>query len=110
MNRQPGHNLLTFSLVLVLFLLSVLGCRQGSRLPQPSWTKSTVLAEREDHPSKILSDGSHLYYVTGGTVASQQQGTNNIKRLSLKDGSVSVLVKGGERIPDPALALDEKFL
>src|SRR6266849_6193856 len=51
-----------------------------------------------------------VYFVTGGTVASMHEGTNNIKKISLKDGSVSVLVKGSERIPDHALAADEKFL
>jgi hypothetical protein len=93
---------------MILFLLSILGCKETPR--PPSWIKTKVLADREDHPSKILSDGSFVYYVTGGTVASQRAGTNNIKRISLKDGGVSVLVNMGERIPDTTLALDDKFL
>ena len=75
-----------------------------------SWTKAKVLSAKEDHPSKIISDGQFVFYVTGGTIASQQEGTNNIRRIALKDGTVSVLVKGGKEIPDPVLAADEKFL
>ncbi|CAN5468054.1 hypothetical protein BH10CHL1_BH10CHL1_30070 [soil metagenome] len=93
-------------------VLSLLGCG-GATSPTsvpPSWTKSKVLATNEDHPSKILVDDAFVYYVTGGTVASQQEGTNNIKRIALKNGEVSVLVKGGEQIPDTVLALDEQFV
>jgi hypothetical protein len=97
------------TLALVLLLLAVLGCRSITQKP-PSWTKAKVLSDNEDHPSKIITDGHALFYVTGGTVASQHEGTNNIKRISLKDGSVSVIVKGGDLIPDSTLAVDEKFL
>jgi len=92
-----------------ILLLAILGCRSTLQNP-PSWTKAKVLADKEDHPSKIISDGSFVYYVTGGTVASMNEGTNNIKRLSLRDGSVSVLVKGGQLIPEETLAADDKFL
>lgn len=93
---------------LTLLLSAVLGCRSITQ-PKPSWTKAKTLAENEDHPSKIISDGNSVFFVTGGTVASMNEG-NNIKRISLKDGSVSVLVKGGKIIPDSTLAVDEKFL
>jgi hypothetical protein len=96
-------------LALVLLLLAVLGCRSITQKP-PSWTKAKVLSDNEDHPSKIICYGQSIFYVTGGTVASQHEGTNNIKRISLKDGSVSVIVKGGDLIPDAALAVDAKFL
>ena len=96
-------------LALGLFLLAVLGCRSITQ-KAPSWTKAKVLSDNEDHPSKIICDGQSVFYVTGGTVASQHEGTNNIKRISLKDGSVSVIVKGGDRIPDATLAADAKFL
>ena len=88
----------------------ILACRSTNQPASPSWTKAKVLSGHEDHPSKIISDGSFVYYVTGGTVASMNEGTNNIKRLSLRDGSVSVLVKGGQLIPEETLALDDKFL
>lgn len=38
------------------------------------------------------------------------EGTNNIKKISLNDGTVSILVKGGKIIPDTTLAIDDKFL
>jgi hypothetical protein len=69
-----------------------------------------VLSDKEDHPSKIISDGLSVFFVTGGTVASMNEGTNNIKKFSLKDGSVTVLVRGGKQIPSAALAVDDKFL
>ncbi len=102
-------NLSTLALALGLLLLAILGCRSITQ-PKPSWTKAKVLSDHEDHPSKIISDGQYIFYVTGGTVASQHEGTNNIKRISIKDGSVSVIVKGGDLIPDSTLAIDEKFL
>lgn len=103
--RNPS----TFILAVALLLLAILGCRSITQ-PKPSWTKAKKLSENEDHPSKIISDGNSVFYVTGGTVASMNEGTNNIKRIFLKDGSVSVLVKGGKLIPDSTLAVDEKFL
>ncbi|HYX28859.1 MAG TPA: hypothetical protein VE863_09840 [Pyrinomonadaceae bacterium] len=95
---------------LVILVLAIVSCRSINQPKAPSWSKAKVLVDREDHPSKIISDGESVYFVTGGTIASQHEGTNNIKRISLKDGSVSVLVKGGELIPDPALAIDEKYV
>lgn len=106
---KTNHNLSVVILAVGLLLLALLGCR-STRSNPPSWTKAKKLAEKEDHPSKIISDGNYVFYVTGGTVASMNEGTNNIKRISLKDGSVSVLVKGGKLIPDSTLAVDEKFL
>lgn len=101
-----------FTLALLL-LLTLPGCR-GSRRSRTSdagsWTKAAVLAEREDHPSKIVADDEAVYFVTGGTIASQRDGTNNVKRISLKDGSTTILVKGGDRIPEEMLFVDQKFL
>lgn len=97
-------------LALCLLLLIILACRATNEPPQPSWTKAKILSDKEDHPSKIVADGDAVYFVTGGTVASQHEGTNNVKRISLKDGNVTVLVKGGELIPEAALAVDDKFL
>jgi hypothetical protein len=55
-------------------------------------------------------DGQFIYFVTGGTVASKNEGTNNIKSISLSDGRVSVLVKGGESIPTSSLAVDGQYV
>ena len=100
----------SFVLSLALLVLAILGCRSTNPTDSPSWMKAKVLSDKEDHPSKILSDGQSIFFVTGGTVASVKEGTNNIKRISLKDGSISVLVKGGERIPSASLAADDKYL
>jgi hypothetical protein len=106
---QTKQNAFSLFFVLILLLACILGCK--STAPAPSWTKTKLLAQNEDHPSKIIADGSFVYFVTGaGTIAAKNEGTNNIKRISLKDGSVSVLVKGGEHFPSDALAVDDKFL
>jgi hypothetical protein len=90
-------------LVVTLMPVCVGACKSAA------W-KARVLADKQDHPSKIISDGDYVYYVTGGTLASQAEGTNNVNRISLKDGSLAVLVKGGEHFPSPTLAADNKFL
>lgn len=110
LNFPRKHNL-AFRFVLIFVLLVLWGCDSTPATPAPaSWSKSKVLVTNEDHPSKILVDDAFAYYVTGGTVASQNEGTNNIKRIALKNGEVSVLVKGGQQIPDTVLALDEQFV
>ena len=102
--------LLSPALALGLILFALIACRSTNFSNSPSWAKAKVLSDKEDHPSKIVTDGDAVYYVTGGTVASQHEGTNNIKKFSLKDGTISVLVKGGEIIPDTTLAIDKKYL
>jgi hypothetical protein len=97
---------LTFSVL----LLVILACRPTNKSHEPSWTKAQILSDREDHPSKIVADGKYVYFVTGGTVASKNEGTNNIKRISLGDRTVSIVVKGGDLIPGSMLAVDERFL
>jgi hypothetical protein len=95
---------------LVALILILLGCRSTNQPKAGSWTKAKVLADKEDHPSKIVTDGEAVYFVTGGTVASQHEGTNNVKKISLNDGSASILVKGGDIIPDTTLAIDDKYI
>ena len=104
------HNVLVSSFTLLMLVLTIAACRSTNTPTPSSWSKAKILADKEDHPSKIVSDGEAVYFVTGGTVASMNEGTNNIKKISLKDGIVSVLVKGGQIIPDTTLALDEKFV
>jgi len=110
MNKlNTKRNIYPSCLALGLILLAILGCR-STKTQSPSWTKVKILSDKEDHPSKIVTDGDAVYFITGGTVASMNEGTNNIKKISLKDGTVSVLVKGGKIIPDEMLAVDDKFL
>src|SRR5205807_930990 len=98
------------ALAFFLLLFAVIACRTINQPQSPSWTKAKVLSDKEDHPSRIVSDGAAVYFVTGGTVASMNEGTNNIKRISLNDGAVTILVKGGKQIPEAMLAVDNKYL
>ncbi len=109
MSRSPSP-IKRLLAALALLALALIGCRSSTFSNPPSWVKANVLSAKEDHPSKIVSDNDAVYYVTGGTVASQHEGTNNIKRISLKDGATSIIVKGGDLIPESSLAIDDKFL
>jgi hypothetical protein len=102
--------LLTPVLVFSLLLFAILGCRSTNQTTAPSWSKAKVLSDNEDHPSKIVSDGKSVFFVTGGTMASKNEGTNNIKSISLSDGRVSVLVKGGDVVPSSTLAVDVQYV
>src|SRR6267143_3844082 len=86
-DTMPKRHHTEFSLVLALafLLLAILGCRSTNLSKGPSWAKAKVISDNEDHPSKVISDGRFVYYVTGGTVASKNEGTNNIKKISLQD-------------------------
>lgn len=72
------------STAILILVLSILGCTQIFR-EEPKWPKSKILANKADHPQKILSDGAYVYYVTGGTIASQNEHTNNINRIKIAD-------------------------
>jgi hypothetical protein len=108
--RETSPRKRVLVLALPLLLLAIVSCRSTNQPPAGSWTKARVLADKEDHPSKIVTDGEAVYFVTGGTVASQQEGTNNIRKISLPDGGVSSFVRGGEIIPDTTLAIDDKYI
>src|ERR1041385_85912 len=97
-------------IAIAILVLAIVACRSTNQPSTASWSRARVLSDKEDHPSRIVADSDAVYFVTGGTVASQHEGTNNIKKISLKDGSVSVLVRGGEIIPDTTLAIDDKYL
>ena len=107
---KVSASILKPAIALFLFLFAVLACRSTSHTPAPSWANAKILCDKEDHPSKIVSDGAAVYFVTGGTVASMNEGTDNIKRISLSDGAVTILVKGGKQIPEAMLAVDDKYL
>jgi hypothetical protein len=66
----------------------IIACRSPNQPPPAHGTKARLLADKEDHPSKIVTDGEAAYYVTGGRCESAAS-TNNIKKISLTDGSVS---------------------
>jgi len=95
---------------IALISFAVIACRSGRQPAPATWSKAKILADKEDHPANIVTDGDAVYFVTGGTVASRQEGTNNLRKISLKDGSVSVFVRGGEIIPDTTLAIDDNYV
>ena len=112
MSRPYSSSVVVFKAVIAIAILALalIACRSTNQTSTASWSKTRVLADKEDHPSKIVTDGEAVYFVTGGTVASQHEGTNNIKKILLTDGSVSVFVRGGDVIPDTTLAIDDKHL
>jgi hypothetical protein len=94
--------------------LSILcGCLSGCgmKTSEPRWPRSKVLATNLDHPQAIAVDEKHIYFVLGGTVASQNEGTNNVMRMPIEGGTPTVVFKGGDKyIPDTFfLTLDERY-
>ena len=107
---KVSASILKPAIALFLLLFAIIACRSTRKPPAPSWANAKILSDKEDPPSKIVSDGAAVYFVTGGTVASMNESTNNIKRISLSDGAVTILVKGGQQIPEAMLAVDDKYL
>jgi hypothetical protein len=108
MSAQPRSLLWRVAALSILFgLLS--GCELSTR--EPEWTKSKVLATKLDHPQAVAVDEKFIYFVSGGTVASQHEGTNNVMKMPVEGGTPSVVFKGGDKyIPDTFfLTLDEKY-
>ncbi|MBK7706270.1 MAG: hypothetical protein IPJ30_10930 [Acidobacteria bacterium] len=89
----------------LLVLLAALGCGES----KPSvWQKAKPVTEKLDHPSALIADAENLYFVTGGTVASKNEGTNNLMKMPVGGGAPELLFKGGDLIPDSlALGIDE---
>lgn len=76
-----------------MFLLgTVLGC--GGLESKPAWQKAQVLADSVDHPQAITTDENFVYYVTGGTIASLNEGTSGVWKMPLAGGEATQLFKG----------------
>jgi len=91
----------TVSLLWRIAALSILvGGLSGCELKntEPTWTKSKIIAAKLDHPQAIAVDGKYLYFILGGTIASQKEGTNNVMRMPIEGGTPTVIFKGGENI------------
>lgn len=95
--------------LLILFGV-LLGCKKTAK--EPTWTKSKIIAGKLDHPSAMTVDDKFIYFVTGGTVASMNAGTNNVMKMPVDGGEPTVIFKGGEKyIPDSFVMLnDDKFV
>lgn len=91
-------------------LAMILGCGGLNSKPK-EWKKAKPITERLDHPNALANDDKFIYFITGGTVASKNEGTNNVLKMPVEGGAPTVLFKGGEIIPDSnALALDENYV
>lgn len=93
----------------------ILGCAEAEKKPQ--WQKAQVFAENLDHPAAIATDENFIYFVTGGTVASLNEGTSGVWKMPLAGGQAIQLFKGvliNERkaiLPDTfVLATDENYV
>jgi hypothetical protein len=100
-----------FGMVLALLL----GCSETAK--KPRWQKALVLAENVDHPAAITTDENFVYYVTGGTIASLNEGTSGVWKMPLAGGAPVQLFKGRKIdenkgiLPDTfVLATDEKYV
>lgn len=92
-------------IIITSFFAMILGC--GESKPK-EWTKAKPITERLDHPQALQNDEKFLYFITGGTVASKNEGTNNLLKMPIGGGNPSILFKGGDVIPDAnAIALDK---
>lgn len=97
--------MISLAFALTALLAGVLGC--GESKPQ-KWQNARSLADNLDHPSALTADGTTLYFVTGGTVASKNEGTNNLMKMPVGGGAPEVLFKGGDLIIDPhSIVTDE---
>ncbi|HVE57431.1 MAG TPA: DUF5050 domain-containing protein [Pyrinomonadaceae bacterium] len=100
----------------LMFILGViLGCSATKK--EPEWQKAQVLAEKVDHPQAITTDDQFIYYVTGGTIASLNEGTSGVWKMPLAGGQPVQLFKGCQidkdhvLLPDTfVLATDEKYV
>jgi hypothetical protein len=101
---------LCFIFLMVSLLTMLLGCG-GGRSAAKEWKNARPLTGDLDHPNALASDDKFIYFVTGGTVASQHEGTNNVMKMPISGGAPTVLFKGGDIIPDAeALALDDDYV
>lgn len=101
-------NLLNISVAVIMLLIIASGC--GEPAPR-KWSNARLVAGGLDHPSALISDAETLYFVTGGTIAARNEGTNNLMKMPLSGGKPEILFKGGDLIPETsALAIDESHV
>lgn len=107
---QRLRSILFTASALSILLAALLGCKQTVK--EPTWTRSKIIASRLDHPSAMTVDDKFIYFVTGGTVASMNAGTNNVMKMPVEGGEPSVIYKGGEKyLPDFFVMInDDRFV
>lgn len=106
-----------FNFIFVMALLTFLSVACGENSKQPEWQNAKILAENVDHPAAIVSDDLFIYYVTGGTIASLNEGTSGVWRKPIAGGEPVQLFKGHYIDKDKVilpdffvLAIDEKYV
>lgn len=107
---------LNLILPLMSLLGIILGCG-GVTDKKPAWQSAKIVAENVDHPAAIISDDLFVYYVTGGTIASLNEGTSGVWRKPIEGGEAVQLFKGRyidqNRVILPdffVLATDDKYV
>lgn len=83
----------TLFMTITALLSIVLGCSQTAETPD-EWSKAKILADKLDHPNAITSDNKFIYYVTGGTIASLNEGTSGVWKMPINGGQPVQLFKG----------------
>lgn len=108
-------NRITLIITISIFFAMILGC--GGIAKTPEWTKAKILAEKLDHPSAIATDEKYIYYVTGGTIASLNEGTSGVWKMPIEGGQPVQLFKGYQKDKNTVvlpnlyvLATDEKYV
>lgn len=96
-------------------LAIILGCSQTQKAPE--WQKAVALTDRIDHPQALTTDSEFIYFVTGGTIASLNEGTSGVWKMPLAGGQPIQLFKGFKKdektvvLPDTfVLHADEKYV
>lgn len=96
-------------LLTIMGLLTFISCGGVTSAPK-EWQKAKPISgpAKLDHPKALATDGKFIYFVTGGTVAGQKEGNNNVMKMPVEGGEPTVLFKGGDAIPsDSSLVLDD---
>lgn len=106
---------LNLIIALSLLLATILGCKETAKTPE--WSKAKIFLDNLDHPSVLVTDDKNLYFVTGGTIASLNEGTSGVWKVSLNGGQPVQLFKGYQKdektvyIPSTyVITTDEKYV
>ncbi|MEP6946197.1 MAG: DUF5050 domain-containing protein [Acidobacteriota bacterium] len=105
----------TLAFVAAIMIGLVVGCSQTAK--SPDWTKAAILADNLDHPNALTADEKNIYFVTGGTIASLNEGTSGVWKMPISGGAPVQLFRGYKKdektvvLPDAfVMATDGKYV